>query len=81
MCYDVICDEVVPVDYNVSDEDILNSHDVIGEISSYYPPNVVEIRGSEVWYYHGLEEGLMCWDHMDKDVLIQHIYDARNKGV
>lgn len=59
--------------YDISDEGILNSHDVIAEVCECYPPNVIKINGDVVEYYHGLEEGLMCWDAIDKNSLVEHI--------
>ena len=43
---------------------ILKSHDLIAKVCNCYPPNIIEISddGLSVNYYHGLEEGLMCWD-------------------
>ena len=48
------------------DDMILNSHKLISEICECYPPNIIEISddGLYVNYYHGLEEGLMCWDRI-----------------
>jgi len=38
-----------------------------------YPPNVIKVKGKRVWYYHGLEEGLMFWDSIDKRKLKKFI--------
>ena len=46
----------------VTKDMIEDAHHTIGEELSHFPPNIVKIVGKNVWYYHGLEEGLMCWD-------------------
>jgi len=63
--------------YGVTDKDILNSHSYIPMFYSCYPPNVIEIRGNKVCFYHGLEEGLMCWDCMDKRKFKKKLAKAR----
>jgi len=65
--------------YGVSNKDILDSHNYIPMFYSCYPPNIIEVRGNKVCFYHGLEEGLMCWDCMDKRKFKKELLKARRK--
>jgi len=56
-------------------EKILESHDLIAKIRKCYPPNIIEISSDGLFtnYYHGLEEGLMCWDNIFTSELKEEI--------
>jgi len=61
----------------VTDEDIENSGEIISSIFGCYNPNIIQIKGDQVHYYHGLESGFMSWDIVDKRCLINHIKKYR----
>jgi len=51
---------------NITKKVLEESWAVIASFLKCYPPNVIKVKGKGVWYYHGLEEGLMFWDSVDK---------------
>jgi len=51
--------------YVITKDDVLTSNNVISFNVGCYPPNIIKIIGNRIYYYHGLEEGLMCWDSID----------------
>jgi len=51
--------------FKLTNNDLINDADMLSKICKCYPPNIVEIHGNRVFYYHGLEEGLMSWDSID----------------
>jgi len=51
---------------NITKRTLKDAWMVITTYLGCYPPNIVEVRGKRVWFYHGLEEGLMSWDSIDK---------------
>lgn len=66
------CDDKV-YKHKITKDDILNSDSVIAYYCKCFPPNLIEIHGTVVRYYHGLEEGLMCWDQIDIRKLVKFI--------
>jgi len=65
----------------VTKQMIVNADHTIGEVFSHYPPNIVKIIGKSVWYYHGLEEGLMCWDCIQTRKLVKIIKKRMKLGL
>ena len=50
--------------YKITKKELLNTHEEIGEIFGHYPPNIIEIKGKLLCYYHGFED-FMNWDSVD----------------
>jgi len=52
--------------HSLTNKDLLNANNEISMVFGCYPPNVTKIVNKHIWFYNGLEEGLMCWDSIDK---------------
>ena len=62
----------------VTDEDIGNAHTRISILGKCFPPDIIKIRGKEVWYYHGAED-FMNWNKISKRKLVKEIKRARRR--
>jgi len=51
---------------NVSNKVIVETNEILGKVVDNYPPNVIYVKNGHVYYYCGLEEGLMDWYQIDK---------------
>ena len=73
--------KIVITDAMITDEIICNAGHTVGEIKTWYPPNVIKIIDNTVWCYSGLEEGLMCWDPIPRRQLVKEIKKRMKLGL